>query len=459
MVLNDNGSWCWFEGERAVVDAASGRILVSSVANAAGPGGATRAGDVEVTSLELATGAVSRFTLNADRSDNAGWGDDHNSAALWVRPDGRYLAMYSRHSGDALSRYRISAHPGDASSWSAEQTFDNRAGTTYSNLHYLRADQNGAGRLYDFTRTANFNPNLLVSADLGTTWSYGGRLLTQGTGRQRPYVRYASNGERIDFIATEQHPRNFDNSVYHGYIQGGRLYDSAGRPVDGNLLDAEAVAPTALTALFRTGAEFGGVAMRRAWTIDIAIDDRGRPYALFQARAGDDDGDHRFFYARFDGERWAVHQLAKAGGFLYRQENDYTGLAALDPRNPDRLFISTTIDPRSDAPLPHYEIFQGDTSDGGATWNWSPITYRSSADNLRPLVPKGGGEHTALLWLRGRYSAYTNYDLRVVGLTAIRPLAEPTLAAENAGAAGPGDGSPSHVGGSGGVADPANAAD
>ena len=61
--FNDNGAWSWFEDERAIVDSAAGKILVSSVANSAGAGGAARHGDVEVAALDLATGQTSRFTL------------------------------------------------------------------------------------------------------------------------------------------------------------------------------------------------------------------------------------------------------------------------------------------------------------------------------------------------------------------------------------------------------------
>lgn len=162
--------------------------------------------------------------------------------------------------------------------------------------------------------------------------------------------------------------------------------------------------------------------MRRAWTIDVAVDDDGRPYAILQARAGDNDEDHRYFYARFDGKQWETHEAAQAGGYLYQRENDYTGLAALAPGDPNRLFISTKIDPRSKEMLSHYELFEGVTRDGGSTWQWAPITYNSTVDNLRPIALKWGPGRTALLWLRGSYATYTEYNLRVVGLTEIEPI-------------------------------------
>jgi hypothetical protein len=417
ILFNDNGAWSWFEDERAIVDATAGKLLVSSVANGSGTGGAARRGDVEVAALDIASGMVSRFTLTDELQ-----ADDHNSAAIWRRPDGRYLALYSQHSSDNFTRYRISTNPGEISDWSAEQSFNNAAGTTYSNLHYLPNDNAGAGRLYNFTRSINFDPNVLTSSNFGDSWSYGGKLLTEGGGSDRPYVRYFSDGQRIHFITTERHPRNFDNSIYHGYVQDRQLFDSQGNLIDVNLLDSTGLPPSALTKVFATGTQFGGTTMHRAWTVDVAIDSAGLPYAIFQARADDNSADHRFFYARFNGTGWAVHELAKAGGFLYAAEDDYTGLAALDPHDPSRLFISTKIDPRTDVAMPHYEIFAGKTTDGGASWAWSPITFNSTLDNLRPIVPAWDDDHTALLWMRGTYTTYTNYDLDIVGLTAFKPL-------------------------------------
>lgn len=417
ILFNDNGAWSWFEDERAIVDVAAGKIIVSSVANSSGTGGAARHGDVEVASHDLSTGALAQFTL----SDNL-QADDHNSAALWRRPDGRYVALYAKHGSDQLTRFRVSSNPGDMTGWSAEQTFSNGAGATYSNLHYLPNDDNGAGRLYNFVRSVGFDPNILVSSDHGSSWSYGGRLLDEGGSSDRPYLRYYSKANRIHLIATERHPRNYDNGIYHASIENGRLYGSAGNLLDANLFDASAVTPAELTPIFIPGTQFNGVTMRRAWTIDVAIDDAGLPYALFQARANDSNLDHRFFYARFDGSEWSVNELAKAGGYLYASEDDYAGLGALDPSDPNRLFISTKIDPRTDVVMPRYEIFEGTTLNAGEDWSWKPITFNSTVDNLRPIVPAWDADHTALLWMRGSYATYTNYNLDIVGLTNISEI-------------------------------------
>jgi hypothetical protein len=414
-VINDNGAWSWFEDERAVIDAVSCTLLVSSVANGSGTGGMSRHGDVEVVAYDLATGSSSRTTL----FDNFE-GDDHDSAALFVRPDGRYLAMVARHNTDTMSRWRISRRPGDSSMWEPAGALDNGARTTYSNLYAIPAENGGGGRLYNFARTVDWDPHFHVSYDHGSTWALGGRLL-EGPGR--PYVRYAADGVgSIHLITTEQHPRNFANGIYHGIIRQGQLWRADGSVADHNLFDDSAVAPDTLTAVFPAGPD------HRAWTIDIQLDAQGHPYVVFSVRSEDVapgrvEPEHRYFYGRFDGTGWHVHPLADAGRALYPTEADYTGLAALHPSDPARLFISTDTHPTTGEPListrdrrRHHELFEGISRDGGASWTWTALTANSTVDNIRPVVPHWDSPNTVILWLRGTYATYTDYDLDVVGM-------------------------------------------
>ena len=73
IVFNDNGAWSWFEDERAVVDEFGGVLLVSSVANGSGSGGAARHGNVEVTTFDLAETSTERTVLHANLE-----ADDHD---------------------------------------------------------------------------------------------------------------------------------------------------------------------------------------------------------------------------------------------------------------------------------------------------------------------------------------------------------------------------------------------
>jgi hypothetical protein len=246
----------------------------------------------------------------------------------------------------------------------------------------------------------------MISDDDGDSWSYGGRLITDAG---RPYLKYASNNiDVIHFINTEQHPRDYDNSIYHGYVNQGQVYNSNGDVLDNDLFDDTGVSTTEFTMVYQGGAD------NVAWTSDLALDENGHPYAAFSVQmnsaglpGGQGGDDHRYHYARWDGQQWVKHEIAYAGTRLYSGEDDYTGNIALDPSNPDIVYISTDADPETGDPLisdgdgqRHYEVFKGETQDSGATWTWSPIT----------------GDSTAFLWMRGTYTTYTNYNTDIVGI-------------------------------------------
>lgn len=433
VVLNDNGGWCWFQDERALVH--DGKLWFGSVASGRGAGANARVGNIELTVRDLARGTTTRSVLHPHLEE-----DDHNAPALYVRPDGRVLAVYGKHSRDRFCRWRITEEPGDPSAWRPEQTFDVGNGYCYSNLYSL---DDAEDRLFNFHRGRGFKPNYLRSDDHGETWRYGGKLLTwkppakdpknAGKGGLRPYVRYASNHrDTIHFVTTEDHPRGYDNSIYHA---AARLIDgqmmichSDGRvigPMSEN--DQATLQPPDLTRVFEGGRD------RVAWTVDLRLDADDNPVTIFstQRDGGDVRKDHhaggndlRYHYARFDGERWTAHEIAHAGRALYPPEVDYPGLAAIHPYAVETIYISTDADPVTGEPLVsaadqtrHYEIFCGHTADGGATWAWSPITKDSTADNIRPLLAPGDPDRTPLLWLRGKLKNFRHYNLQVVMLT------------------------------------------
>jgi hypothetical protein len=85
IVFNDNGAWCWYQDERAVVDTSNHTLLIGSVACSDGAGGDTRSGDVDLVTYHLDTGAIDRFVLHHNLQPQ----DDHNTAAILIRPDGK----------------------------------------------------------------------------------------------------------------------------------------------------------------------------------------------------------------------------------------------------------------------------------------------------------------------------------------------------------------------------------
>ncbi len=420
VVLNDDGGWCWFQDERAIV--AGGRLVVGTVA--AGRYDASRRGAVEATSVDLATGASSRTRLDASPLGTPGSYDDHDAPAFVVRGDGRLLVVFAGHGSEDRFRYRVS-RPGDPSGWGEERSFAPSASSrvTYSNLHRLAAEH---GRIYDFFRGKDdlFKPSVAWSDDEGESWTAGPVVIDVPSAvRHRPYVKYAGNGsDTIHLVYTEGHPRDFDNSLYHVFYRGGRLHRS-----DGTVIRALAEGlhdPAEGTRIFR------GDPANVAWPGDVELDGQGLPFVAYSVQKdsaglppGQGGADLRYRLACWDGNRWEDSEIAFAGTRLYAGEDDYAGGVALVPGEASTVIVSTNADPSTGRPLMshadgrrHWEIYRGTGGEGGHGWRWLPLTRDSALDNIRPLVPKAAGREPIVLWLRGRYRAYTDYDLEVVGL-------------------------------------------
>ncbi|MCO6046943.1 BNR-4 repeat-containing protein [Aeoliella sp. ICT_H6.2] len=425
VVLNNDGFWCWFQDERAIIH--NGYLIVGSTA--AGVSDPLRQSDVDAVSLNLSTGELQLNELqdrfNGEKNQPY---DDHNTPAFSVRPDGRLLAVWTGHYGDTLVHTRVTTDPKDPNSWGPMQTFNVGSPLTYSNPHYLSSENGGNGRYYNFTRS-HITPQYVYSDDLGETWSNGNNLV----GGDRPYIKFASNGaDEIHFLVNDGHPRwTENNSVYHGYYKDGSLHAS-----DGTVISS-------LSQGLGTSSEatlvYQGDAINRSWVTDLALDSTGKPVGVFSVQVEADghnnlgskgdpgEGlDHRYYYGRWDGSQWQVNEMAYAGTRLFAAEigeDDYTGLIAIDPNDVDTVYISTNSNPLTGTQLVsnadnqrHFEIFKGVTSDMGQTWTWTAITENSSVDNIRPIVPKWDDQHTALLWARGKAISSANYDLDIVGI-------------------------------------------
>jgi putative BNR repeat neuraminidase len=425
--LNDNGAWSWFMDERVIVH--EGKLIVGSV-RAVGDfrnAGDADWGNVEVAVYDLASGVSQRTVLHRHFEQ-----DDHDGPAFLPLPDGRLLALYTKHGTERRIYFRFS-EPHNPLVWGSAAEFDTPGADVPArgdNVTYSNPFRLPSGRILNFFRGPHHDPNYMYSEDSGRSWRYGGRLL-RGRGGYSPYLKYAFDGRgTIHFVVTDDHPRNYDNSVYHGFVRDGNVYLSDGTR-RAKLSDSTAVELAAwdMTQVFRGDADHVG------WVIDLELDAQQRPYVVFSVQRdgrglprGQGGFDHRFHYGRWDGSTWRVHEIAYAGTRLYPGEDDYTGLAALDPNDPNVVYISTDADPVTGAPLSsqadgqrHRELYRGTTRDSGATWAWEPITANSAADNLRPIVPKWTDPRTALVWMRGAYQSNRGQWTTAVVATILPP--------------------------------------
>jgi hypothetical protein len=415
---NPNGAWCWFQDERAIVNThdANDPVLMFTAISASTED-EDEQGDLDLYWYGLSSGQGGVVELH----DRLGQ-DDHNVAALFQLPNGQTLAAYARHNKDNYTYSRLSAR-NDAAHWSEANVYEGAAKATYNNLKTAGADKT----LLNFSRMQGWDPNFLVYDDHSGSWQYGGRLLNS---EGRPYLHYAgsADGTKIHVVATDQHPRNFDNSIYYGLTDGQALFDSAGRVLDQDLSDQDAVEPTALTVVFR------GDPDNVAWMADVEIDENDRPVIAFSVQKdgrglaqGSGGLDHRYHLARLGPDGWQQYEIAYAGERLYAREDDYTGLVAIDPEDVNHLVISTNADPVTGTPLisaadhrRHYEIFEGRSSNAGKTFDWRALTRNSTVDNIRPIIPAWDSDQRVVLWMRGTYATYTDFDTQVVGVVQTR---------------------------------------
>ena len=377
-ILDEDGGWCWFQDERCIVK--DDTLYVGTVSS--GYKDNSRKGDINVIKHNLDSGKLTTIEIH-DQLEL----DDHDAPALLSTDDG-ILAVWSTHGGNWKTHYRkIKLND----SMSKHSTFSPDAqegyGVTYSNLFKMNV-----GTIVNFYRGFDWDPNAMVSEDDGKTWTDKGQLLG---GPGRPYVRYADDADgNIHFITTEQHPRNFDNSIYHGKLVGTQVQNSLGE-VTGEL-GTSPPTPETLTQVFK------GDEHNVSWCNAIEIGDNGHPVIAYSVqknsagmKVGSGGEDHRYRYAWFDGETWHDNEVGYAGTRLYAREDDYTGLICIDPENPSTVYFSSNVIPWNGKPLiskmdnkQHYEIWRCDTTKSGDDWRITKVTSNSTTDNIRPMMPE-----------------------------------------------------------------------
>ena len=401
-VLAESGAWTWFNDERALV---AGPYLYVGHVDSAGYSSVTTYPVEDDAALSVKTTRLSSFREV----------DDHDNPALLRLSDGRVLATYAQHHEETHWYWRYENAAPQRIDWSPEQRTEAvGVKVTYNNLFQLTAEE---GRLYNFFRGLNYDATLMTSDDGGQTWSAPRHFIQSAGGDTRPYVKYASDGKgRIDLLYTQGHPRKVENNVYHLYYAGGALHKS-----DGTVI-CRVEQPGCLPVAARQGTKIYDAAQAgRGWVWDIEYASGGAPVgAYITARDSTVGRDLRYRYARYDTDAgaWREQEIAHAGTYLYDDERHYAGGITIDPARPRTVYVSADVHPQTgdSTATGRYQIWRG-AADGN-DWTWTQVTQNRAVDNLRPFVPRGSERsgHRALLWLRGRYTTYEDYDTAVVGM-------------------------------------------
>lgn len=407
--ISTDGAWCWFSDPRAV-----------SLNQKIYAGWVTSDGSIMVGSYNEKTGETQQAGLFPQFDQ-----DDHANPALIILPDNRLMVFFSAHSRkgrgekEASILYSISKQPEDITAWEdlkrMTKNADGPRAFCYNNPVMLSEENN---RIYIFWRGGDWKPTFCYTDDQGKTWSKVFTLIksTQFT-HKRPYVKVATNGkDEIHFAFTDGHPRNEPlNSIYYVKYRAGKFYGADGRqlgtmdnlPLEHEDCDLVYDAPTAFQA------DAFGI---RSWIWDVAVSSAGQPTIVYSKLPA--ESEHRYWYAKWDGQHWQNYKITDAGTWFPRYQKNksmrepephYSGGVYLDHENTNRVYYSKPVGDT-------FEIFKGETKDGGQTWEETAITSQSVKDNVRPFAIRGGGEESRseVLWMFNEYySTYKIYSARI----------------------------------------------
>lgn len=405
-VFMQDGGWCWYQDPRALVH--DGKLFMGAVKG-------NDNGEAQIGVYDLAAGKPLGSILMHKGFDR----DDHNSPVFYARPDGSVLTFYARHGREKHHYYRIS-DPSDPLKWGAEMQHklvspNPKDGVTYMNLYDMKSE----GKLYNFFRGIEFNPTFITSTDQGETWSEAVHFFKNEIGgRNRPYARYAGNGTDTVYVSiTDAHPRNYGNSIYYFEFRDGNFYKADGTLIkslkEGPLLPSESERIYKGSGLRGKGK--GQSAPNAAWTSSIMVDAKGYPHIGYTLYLSNDD--HRYRIASWDGTKWHDREVAFAGKCLYTTESSYTGLITIDPQDPTTVFISSDVNPATgkDSGGKH-EVYRAKIglTDDVSTIKWEAVTKGSPVRNIRPVILREGDKRV-VLWNRGDFKTFVNYDLDTVG--------------------------------------------
>jgi hypothetical protein len=386
MVVWAHGGWSWFGDPRAV--------YVQSPQPATFVGWIGWNGDITVGEYSPDFGAMRSVVIGHE------YHDDHSVPSILVEPNATLTAFWSGHNGKRMD-YRTTLLPENISKWGPVSyigaSIRGINGFTYPNPMILSAE---ADSTYLFWRGANYSQDYETRTSAGV-WSAAHELILQPG--QRPYVKYDSNStDTIAMAFTNGHPRNVLTSIYFAEYRDGWL-----RGADGRLVKRMGTGPIR--------PDQGDVVYDArktrvpSWVWDVALGTTGHPvivYATFPTHTR-----HEYWYAQWTGTRWVAHFMTNAGGSISPGgvEYEYSGGIALDHSDPGIVYLSREV-------KDGWDLEQWVTANGGRTFSHRVVVAADGLQNVRPVVPRGGGP-IQVLFLRGEYNTYTTYRTSIAFLT------------------------------------------
>lgn len=380
-----SGAWIWFSDPRVVYY--DGRYRRSYAA------WVSASGDAMLGSYDHDTKVITPVTLRR----NVGY-DDHAAPGILLLPRGKLMVFYSEHAGKAV-RYRVTSRPEDVTSIGRERKIPRSAqdkyGATYPSPLYVPGERR---KIWVIWRGKGWQPMFATSRD-GRRWSKPRTLVKETIpgGVQRPYVKYATDGNTIHFAFTDAHPGRRVTGIYYAAYRDGLFFDAGGQTIGSMRI----LPLTTGKASVVYDPSFSGV---RSWIYDIAVTREGDPVIVYDKIP--QHTDHRYHYARLTPDGWLDRELVSGGPYISATPGWYSAGISLDQDDPNTVYLSRPIDGE-------YEIERWRTDSGGWFWEREQLTRNSRQPNLRPVSPRGLKSDDVLFWMRGEYPNYRTFRTSV----------------------------------------------
>ena len=407
--ISEEGAWCWFADPRAIhYTNADGSINASYI------GYIDVHGNVKAMQMDHNTGLRTEVLVRSYFQP-----DDHNNPTFLVLPDERILIIYSRHTDEPAFYYRVSKRPGDISVLGEEKCIVTNHNTTYPSPFLMSDDPE---HFYLCWRGLGWHPTIarltLPDEEDNVQIAWGPYQMVQSTGA-RPYAKYYSNGkDKLYMTYTTGHPDNeWPNWLYFNVINLNAEKQADGtvtvaptlEDIKGNHLSviADGKFRVNKSAEYKQAYPYTLVdapTNSRAWVWQIACDTEGLP-AIAMVRIDRSKNQHQYYYAKWTGEAWRLTDLADGGGRFHPSNTEYcySGGEALDPANPNVIYLSIPTKGRSGKSI--HEIWRYTLNNRGQVVMKEQVTRNSEKNNVRPFVlPGSEGSPLRLMWMHGDYA-------------------------------------------------------
>jgi hypothetical protein len=395
-VFSTDTCWTWFNGRRAVWDAANQKCYVAGTRND---------GVLDVRSFWNRS-TYDYYDLGLPNGSSVFEIEDHDNPGLCLLNNGELFAGFSKHAVTDESYVARANGAGQVRNWNARVKVSAGAKNSYSEIIPLGDSNNTLVRFYRDDDDAS-KRKFRTSTDHGDTWSSANTLVNVPAGGARPYPQYEKNGSlRVDFFFSEDGPGETLThcSLYAGYL----LFNSDATSWTWHQLDGSVVAgPTTVdqfTLVYNGATNFG-------WCWDLKIIN-GQPHYAF-VHFETSFTKHVLHWARWNGSSIDTEVVANVGDGTADYIGDgsskpYAAGIALDPNNEGIVYPCIKYG-ANDFRL---ENWTHSGSYGSGSWAKSAdVSGNTGTINARPFSLDCSGT-TRVFWWEGTYATYTNFSTR-----------------------------------------------